>query len=43
LIVNASRNIIYAGNGKDFATKAAEEAKKISAQMKPFLEVSSAS
>jgi orotidine-5'-phosphate decarboxylase len=37
LIVNASRNIIYAGNGKDFSNKAAEEAKKISAQMKPFL------
>jgi orotidine-5'-phosphate decarboxylase len=38
LIVNVSRNIIFAGNGKDFATKAAEEAKKISAQMKPFLD-----
>ncbi len=37
LIVNASRNIIYAGNGKDFAKKAAEEAKKIADQMKPFL------
>lgn len=37
LIVNASRNVIYAGNGKDFAAKAAEEAKKISTQMKPFL------
>ena len=42
LIVNASRNIIYAGNGKDFAMKAAEEAKKISAQMKPFLEATAA-
>lgn len=37
LIVNASRNIIYAGNGKDFAARAAEEAKKISLQMKQFL------
>jgi orotidine-5'-phosphate decarboxylase len=42
LIVNASRNIIYAGNGKDFGVKAAEEAKKISAQMKPFLEATAA-
>lgn len=42
LIVNVSRNIIYAGNGKDFAVKAGEEAKKITAQMKPFLEVSAA-
>lgn len=37
LIVNVSRNIIFAGNGKDFATKAAEEAKKVAAQMKTFL------
>ncbi len=37
LIVNASRNIIYAGNGKDFATKAAAEAKKITEQMKMYL------
>lgn len=37
LIVNISRNIIYAGNGEDFAEKAAAEAKKISAQMKSFL------
>jgi orotidine-5'-phosphate decarboxylase len=37
LIVNASRNIIYAGNGKDFAEKAVEEAKKIAEQMKTYL------
>lgn len=37
LIVNVSRNIIYAGNGKDFATKAGEEAKKIAEQMKTYL------
>ena len=37
LIVNASRNIIYAGNGKDFAQKAADEAKKIAEQMKKFI------
>lgn len=36
LIVNASRNIIYAGNGNDFAVKAAEEARKIADQMKTF-------
>jgi orotidine-5'-phosphate decarboxylase len=37
LIVNVSRNIIYADNGKDFALKAAKEAIKISEQMKPFI------
>lgn len=37
LLVNVSRNIIYAGNGKDYAKKAAEEAKKIADQMRPFL------
>lgn len=37
LIVNVSRNIIFASNGKDFATRAAEEAKKLSEQMKPFI------
>lgn len=37
LIINVSRNIIFAGDGKDFAKKAAEEAKKLSNQMKPFL------
>ncbi len=37
LIVNVSRNIIFASNGKDFATRAAEEAKKLSEQMKTFI------
>ena len=34
LIINISRNIIYAGKGTDFAEKAADEAKKIGEQMK---------
>ena len=33
LIVNASRSIIYASNGKDFAEKAREEALKIQREM----------
>ncbi len=33
LIVNASRSIIYASNGKDFAERAREEAQKLQAQM----------
>jgi orotidine-5'-phosphate decarboxylase len=33
LLVNASRSIIYAGNGIDFATKAADEAKKMQQEM----------
>lgn len=37
LIVNVSRNIIFASNGEDFATRAAEEAKKLSEQMKTFI------
>jgi orotidine-5'-phosphate decarboxylase len=37
LIVNMSRQIIYAGNGKDFAAKAADEAAKISKQMAAFV------
>jgi orotidine-5'-phosphate decarboxylase len=37
LIVNLSRQIIYAGQGEDFATKAADEASKISKQMEGFL------
>jgi len=36
LLVNASRSIIYAGNGEDFAEKAAEEARKLHAEMKAF-------
>jgi orotidine-5'-phosphate decarboxylase len=37
LIVNVSRNIIYAGTGKDFAAKSAKEAVLMNEQMKPFL------
>lgn len=37
LLVNVSRNIIYAGNGMDFAAKATDEAKKIAEQMKIFI------
>jgi len=33
LLINASRSIIYAGNGENFAGKAAEEAKKIVDEM----------
>lgn len=33
LLVNASRSIIYAGNGEDFAEKATEEAKKMAQEM----------
>ncbi len=36
LLINSSRNIIYASNGKDFAARAGEEAKKIAAQMANF-------
>jgi orotidine-5'-phosphate decarboxylase len=38
LIVNSSRQIIYASSGKDFAEKAAFEAKKIQQEMKQLLE-----
>jgi orotidine-5'-phosphate decarboxylase len=38
LIVNASRSIIYAGNGEDFANAAREEAKKMQLQMQVELE-----
>lgn len=37
LLVNASRNIIYAGNGNDFAEKARDEALKIQQQMDVLL------
>ena len=37
LLINISRNIIYAGNGTDFAEKASAEAKKISLQMHSFI------
>jgi orotidine-5'-phosphate decarboxylase len=38
LIVNASRSVIYASNGKDFAEKAREEALKIQTEMAEQLE-----
>jgi orotidine-5'-phosphate decarboxylase len=38
LIVNSSRQIIYASSGKDFAERAAAEAKKIQREMKILLE-----
>jgi orotidine-5'-phosphate decarboxylase len=38
LLVNSSRNIIYASNGVDFAEAAREEAKKIQKEMKILLE-----
>lgn len=37
LIVNASRNILYASSGDDFAEKAREEAKKIQQEMNTLL------
>lgn len=37
LIVNASRSVIYAGKDEDFAYQAAEEAKKIQAEMSEIL------
>ncbi|MEI6684400.1 MAG: orotidine-5'-phosphate decarboxylase [Bacteroidota bacterium] len=37
LIVNSSRNIIYASTGKDFAEKAREEAKKMQQEMEVLL------
>lgn len=37
LIVNLSRQIIYAGSGEDFADKSAAEAEKISKQMQAIL------
>jgi orotidine-5'-phosphate decarboxylase len=38
LLINASRSIIYAGNGTDFAQKAQEEAKNIQQQMAVYLD-----
>jgi orotidine-5'-phosphate decarboxylase len=38
LLVNASRAIIYASAGKDFAERAGEEAKKYQLEMKGYLE-----
>lgn len=37
LLINSSRGIIYASNGKDFAQKAGEEAKKMAAEMAELL------
>ncbi len=39
LIVNSSRGIIFAGNGEDFAEKAAEKARDMQEKMKRLLEV----
>ena len=36
LLVNASRSIIYASNGEDFAEKAAQEAKKLASEMEAY-------
>lgn len=38
LLINASRSIIYAGNGADFAEKAAAEAQKMAVEMKELLQ-----
>ncbi len=38
LLVNASRSILYASQGKDFAEKAADEAKKLQVKMEKLLE-----
>lgn len=38
LLVNSSRGIIYAGNGKDFAARAGQEAEKIQKEMAGYLE-----
>lgn len=39
LLINASRSILYASSGKDFALRAREEAMKLVNEMKPFLSV----
>ncbi|MBK9934353.1 MAG: orotidine-5'-phosphate decarboxylase [Cytophagaceae bacterium] len=38
LLVNSSRAIIYASNGRDFAEKAAEEAEKVQKEMSVYLD-----
>jgi len=38
LLVNSSRNIIYASKGNDFAEKAREEAVKVKSEMSKLLE-----
>ena len=37
LLVNATRSIIYASNGKDFAERARAEAQKLQQEMKQYL------
>lgn len=37
LLVNASRSVIYASAGRDFAEKAGQEAEKLAAEMAPFI------
>ncbi len=37
LLINASRSIIYASNGEDFAEKAGEEAKRLAEEMAAFV------
>jgi len=37
LLVNSSRNIIYAGSGRDFAVKAREEAQRLQKEMAAYL------
>jgi len=37
ILVNATRSIIYASNGKDFAEKAREEALRMQNEMKKYL------
>lgn len=38
LLVNSSRGIIYAGKGRDFATRAGEEARKVQLEMSGYLD-----
>jgi orotidine-5'-phosphate decarboxylase len=37
LLVNSSRGIIYAGNGRDFASKAKEAAAALVSEMRAFV------
>ena len=43
LLVNSSRQIIYASNGEDFAEKAAEQCEQLQITMKKMLEDNKAS
>ena len=38
LLINASRSILYASHGNDFAEKGREEAKKLNASIKNYLQ-----